>query len=639
MTSGRNRKGGDELTPGQVVLDRYKVERLLDEGGMASIFLARDLQTGTKVAIKCLYRVYSKSDIVRARFVDEGRIQMMLQHPNIVRVYQFMEQPTLAFVMEFIEGKTLEDLLVDSGVLTQAEILEVIIPVLSAVGLAHSRHIVHRDLKPSNILINQGPRGLWYPKVMDFGVAKLKRTKQLTATGTTVGTLHYMSPEQIVGSKNIDGRADIYSLGITLYKLCTGDVPFNASTEFALMMAQVEARPTPPSQLNPRISPEFEQVILKALEKKPEARYQNIKEFTSALLDLHDERGQKTRDTIDVPASLIDFAMLADRVAVDRTNEMMAYTDDDDEVTSVVPQAERSRPDALLDMLGDHDESAQTTQLKPLSREDLEQDYESTIELESMRLDSLQTMDMSIDPTAQASISSEVLEQLTRESDRRKMEQYQPIGGVDDEDMEDTVTRSSGPLWDVPSTLIDHTESDSTRPIRMQTSEVPSPSGRAGGSQSSPQKTRSNPFERHTPSDHHSAPDSSPRLRSIPRADGSIPFNHSAGPTPPADFVQAPHSSRIVVGSAGVDTGDRTTPFRLNDAELELADIHEPYEATITADQYPPENKSGLVRQQQRGVQPQEAQSWYAGTTNKIWIGIVVMLSIVCVVLAVMIIL
>ena len=324
MTSSKKIKGGDELAPGQPLLGRYLIDRFLDEGGMASIYLATDLRSGVKLAIKCLHTQYHDNAVVRARFIDEGRIQMMLTHPNIVRVYELIERPVLAFVMELVVGGTLEEYLQERGVLPLGEILEVAIPTMSALGLAHSHGIIHRDLKPSNILM-QRALGAIQPKVMDFGVAKLKRTHDLTATGTTVGTLHYMSPEQIVGSKHIDGRADIYSMGITLYKLCTGEVPFNASTEFALMMSQVETPPRPPRELNPGVCPHLEEIILRALAKKPQDRYQSVKDFTSALMDLYDD-GPETVDMDVLPMRLLEFAMMADGVAVDRTDEVVLRT-------------------------------------------------------------------------------------------------------------------------------------------------------------------------------------------------------------------------------------------------------------------------------------------------------------------------
>ena len=315
-------KSDKEFQPGQVVAKRYQIESFLAEGGMGAIYIARDRHSQVRVAVKCLYKLYNNNEVVRTRFLDEARIQMMLQHPNIVRVYEIAELPTLAFVMEYVPGCTLEERLKESGPLEAQEVLSIMIPVLSGIGLAHGQGIIHRDLKPSNILLKQTPQGD-EPKIMDFGVAKVNRTKDLTATGTTVGTLHYMSPEQILGSKTIDGRADIYSLGITLYKLCTGKVPFNAATEFALMMAQVKEAPTPPSVHNPHILSELERIILRAIAKRAEDRFQNIAEFTLALTNLKDAGGTATLETLSLPDFIIDYAMDADEVAVDRTQEVI----------------------------------------------------------------------------------------------------------------------------------------------------------------------------------------------------------------------------------------------------------------------------------------------------------------------------
>ena len=311
------------LKPGERFAGRYVVEDLIAEGGMASIFRARDEKQKRFVAVKVLYPYYADNRVIRARFIEEGRIQQMLVHPNVVLVYEVLEKP-LSIVMEHVDGPTLDDYLAEQGQLAEAEILDISIAVMSALGLAHSKGIIHRDLKPSNILLNRTKRG-FQPKVMDFGVAKVKDAKHdLTATGTTVGTLHYMSPEQIVGSKNIDGRADIYSLGVTMYKLVTGEVPFNAPTEFALMMAQVEAPPLPPSQLRPNLSPELERVILRSMAKKAADRFQSIREFATALLEMRRGSDRTVRDTITetISQELIDIAMAADEVAQDRTAEM-----------------------------------------------------------------------------------------------------------------------------------------------------------------------------------------------------------------------------------------------------------------------------------------------------------------------------
>jgi len=312
------------LNPGTVVRGRYVVEEKIAEGGMASIHRTLDRKTGKYVALKALYPYYCEQPIVCTGFLDEGRIQRYLEHPNIIDVFEIVETSPLAIIMEYIQGPTLEEYLAERGPLNTQEILNLMLPVLSAVGFAHQKGIIHRDLKPSNILLEETPTAL-VPKVMDFGVAKVTRGQDLTADGTTVGTLHYMSPEQIVGSKGIDGRADIYSLGVTLYKLCTGEVPFNAATEFALMMAQVEAPPTPPSQLRPEVSQQLEAIILRTLAKKPGERFQNIGELTGALIELKEdvEALDHTETlTLQFPEELLRHAMMANEVAVDRTSEL-----------------------------------------------------------------------------------------------------------------------------------------------------------------------------------------------------------------------------------------------------------------------------------------------------------------------------
>ncbi|AWV91110.1 serine/threonine-protein kinase [Bradymonas sediminis] len=313
------------LDPGTVVMGRYVVEEKIAEGGMASIHRTFDRKTGRYVVLKALYPFYCEQPVVCTRFLDEGRIQRYLAHPNIIDVFDIVETSPLAIIMEYIQGPTLEDYLAERGPLNTLELLNLMLPVLSAVGFAHRKGIIHRDIKPSNILLKETDAAL-VPKVMDFGVAKVVRGQDLTADGTTVGTLHYMSPEQIVGSKGIDGRADIYSLGVTLYKLSTGEVPFNAATEFALMMAQVEAAPTPPRQLRPEIPEALEAIILRTLAKKPEGRFQNIGELTGALLELkrNIEAGDNSDDTLTLRFSdeLLLHAMMANEVAVDRTSEL-----------------------------------------------------------------------------------------------------------------------------------------------------------------------------------------------------------------------------------------------------------------------------------------------------------------------------
>ena len=308
------------IHPGMLFCDRYRIEQHQAEGGMGTIYLATDETSGLPVAIKVLFPHYSDNTVLRARFLDEGRIQAMLNHPNIVHVYRVITEPILSFVMEFVDGETLEEYLQRREKLSEIEIVDLILPVMSAVGFAHNKGVIHRDLKPSNVLLKDSA-GYLEPKVMDFGVAKVNRERQLTAAGTTVGTLHYMSPEQIVGASNIDGRADIYSLGCTLYKLCTGEVPFNASSEFALMMAQVEAPPTPPGTIRGDLSESMERIILRALAKEPDKRFQTIREMTQALMNLVGPEKKRDTDTRPIPKEVLEFAMAADEVALDQTSK------------------------------------------------------------------------------------------------------------------------------------------------------------------------------------------------------------------------------------------------------------------------------------------------------------------------------
>ncbi|RAL21256.1 hypothetical protein DL240_14110 [Lujinxingia litoralis] len=360
-----------ELHAGQLFLERYRIERRIADGGMASIYLAVDEHSGLPVAIKVLFSHYLDNSTVRARFLDEGRIQAMLQHPNIVHVYRVIQEPMLCFVMEYVEGHTLEEYLRRHGPLEESKIIELMLPVMSALGLAHTRGIVHRDLKPSNVLLKP-MAGFFTPKVMDFGVAKVTKGRELTAAGTTVGTLHYMSPEQIVGARAIDGRADIYSLGCTLYKLATGEVPFNAASEFALMMAQVEAAPAPPRQLRPQISERLQKVILKALAKEPEQRFQSIQQMTSALIEVTSPDIGTSTDTRPIPRELLEMAMAANEVAQDQTAQFRLAP-----LLPTRPSTERS--DAAL---ATHEMSARAF-------EEISRDREIAIQRKSQSLPSL----------------------------------------------------------------------------------------------------------------------------------------------------------------------------------------------------------------------------------------------------------
>ncbi len=268
-------------------LGRFEIAEELGRGAMGVVYRGMHPGLGVPVAIKVLAETYSRDESFRARFQREAATVASLNHPGIVRIYDFdAHQGALFIVMEFVEGRTLRGWLNESGRFTLAVSQDLIQQLLSAVGAAHVRGIVHRDLKPDNVIIStQGKT-----KITDFGISKvLDDSASLTATGSMVGTPAYMSPEQVRGEA-VDGRADIYALGIILYELLHGRPPFAGSMP-AVLHSQVFDQPRPSTAI-PR--PVFD-VIVKAMAKDPADRFQSCEEFSGALL------GSGTRPEIPPP--------------------------------------------------------------------------------------------------------------------------------------------------------------------------------------------------------------------------------------------------------------------------------------------------------------------------------------------------
>ena len=289
-SSGRARSSGDVVELGLgAEIGSFEITDELGIGGMGTVFRARHQRLGHDVAIKVLGSNLARDHELIGRFEQEARLQANLQHPNIVAVYDFIVQGNLcAFVMEFVNGRTLEDVIqLETGPIPLARCLEIFRPVLGALEHAHQRGIVHRDIKPSNIMVTEVGDEL-VVKVTDFGIAKALGSARRTATGTKMGTLHYMSPEQCRGAKDIDHRADIYSLGATLYEMASAQVPFDIESEYELMTAHIKEQPRRPSELYPGVSPAFESVILQAMSKDRTERYQSADELRAALDGLDD---------------------------------------------------------------------------------------------------------------------------------------------------------------------------------------------------------------------------------------------------------------------------------------------------------------------------------------------------------------
>jgi formylglycine-generating enzyme required for sulfatase activity/predicted Ser/Thr protein kinase len=271
------------LSPG-TMLSVYRIETVLGEGGMGVVYRAHDEARDRTVAIKCLHTNLSGDPQIRRRFAREARVLASLGHPNVVSVYDYVEhEHILGIVMEFVDGVSLvQHLRRWRGRMPWSELKGLFGGVLDAMEEGHRQGIIHRDLKPDNILVLGGEGGV-RPKVVDFGIAKILEGTTYTMTGAFLGTCAYMSPEQVQGAQEVDRRADIYSLGVTLYQLSTGVVPFESDNYFTVMMAHVHQIPKPPSELRPDLPPALERLILDALAKKPADRPPSCVDFRERL--------------------------------------------------------------------------------------------------------------------------------------------------------------------------------------------------------------------------------------------------------------------------------------------------------------------------------------------------------------------
>ncbi len=275
------------LQPGTQLDGRYEVVRLLGQGGMAAVYQVRHLGLHSMHALKVLNADLARNEDIRGRFLGEGRIQARLRHPNIVQVTEIVTTPVAGLVMDYIEGPTLGELCRDRPLEPQV-LLDVFLPVLDAIEEAHRHNVVHRDLKPDNIIVGRDNRGRFLPKVTDFGIAKVlvgesTDGKARTQAGARMGTLLYMSPEQIRGAGEVDARTDIFALGAILYEVATGKVAFHASSDYDTMKRIVEGTYEPPERVVGGLPPVIAGCIRKALAVDPAERFQDCAAFREAL--------------------------------------------------------------------------------------------------------------------------------------------------------------------------------------------------------------------------------------------------------------------------------------------------------------------------------------------------------------------
>jgi beta-lactam-binding protein with PASTA domain/predicted Ser/Thr protein kinase len=268
-----------DLPDTSTIIDgRYRVLHRVGSGGMADVVCAEDLQLGRKVAIKLLHRRFAQDDEFVERFRREASSAAGLQHPNVVAVYDRGSwDDTYYIAMEYLEGRTLKRLVQEESPLAPARAIDLTIQILRAARFAHKRGIIHRDLKPHNVIVDGEGRA----KVTDFGIAKAGAS-DMTQTGSIMGTAQYLSPEQAQGHA-VSAASDLYSVGIILYEMLTGRVPFEGESAVTIALKQVGEAPVPPSAYNPQIPPALEAVVLRALEKDPARRFSDADEFIGAL--------------------------------------------------------------------------------------------------------------------------------------------------------------------------------------------------------------------------------------------------------------------------------------------------------------------------------------------------------------------
>jgi len=286
-TALRSQGGGNDLV-GSILAERYHVLKKLGEGGMGQVYLAEHVKMGRRSAVKVMHPAMVNDADAIGRFNREAANASRINHPNVAGIYDFGETADglVYLAMEFIEGETLTDLLKANGALPPARAAEITRQTAEALDVAHRMQIVHRDLKPDNIMITKDHDANDCVKVVDFGIAKAANSEaqNVTRTGMVVGTPEYMSPEQLSGAP-LDGKSDLYSLGLVTFNMLTGKLPFPSDTTQSAMIMRLTERPRPLSEMKGDVTwpPALQAVMDKVLEKDVTQRYQNTREFSRAL--------------------------------------------------------------------------------------------------------------------------------------------------------------------------------------------------------------------------------------------------------------------------------------------------------------------------------------------------------------------
>ena len=271
-----------EMETGEQI-DHYRIDSHVAESGMASIFRATDLRSGSEVALKIPHPAMESDPNLYDRFSREEEIGAVLDHPNVMRTFPNRDRSRVYMVMEWVPGRLLRNILAENGKLPQERAIHIALGILDALEYIHKHGVVHRDLKPENIMVDEQDN----VKLIDFGIASKEGAKRLTYTGFSqaLGTPDYISPEQVKGKRG-DQRSDLYAMGVMLYEMLSGRTPFSGPSPLAVMNDRLINHPLPPREADPSISPQLQEVLYRALERDPRNRYPDAHEFAGDLRHL-----------------------------------------------------------------------------------------------------------------------------------------------------------------------------------------------------------------------------------------------------------------------------------------------------------------------------------------------------------------
>jgi serine/threonine protein kinase len=334
--------GGGTLGPGDVLVRKYRLVSKLGEGGMATVWVADNLALHTRVAVKVMHGPLTDDPRLVARFRREARATAALDHENVVRVYDFGLTVSGApfIVMELLQGETLAARLRSRGKLMVEEAVRVGLASMRGVAAAHAKGVIHRDLKPENIFLALGEDGRERPKILDFGVSLIvdgsdRSRHGLTQAGALLGTPAYVSPEAIRGEAPVDARADIWALGVLLYEMVAGKLPFQAPSMHELIDAIVGGEPIALASLEPSVDPALEALVLRALAKEPDARFATVREF-------YEELANFARTNLNVDGSGTDLRRALSNLS--SFDSLESSDADDVENALLTPSKHSSRP-------------------------------------------------------------------------------------------------------------------------------------------------------------------------------------------------------------------------------------------------------------------------------------------------------